>query len=420
MKYINLIVIIALLLGHVMAVPLVRTDEINTTQNWNSQLHGVQNGTAAQDVVTYSQLHNSTSGMYTVGNNDSSADFNTADYTNDSDCFAAALVKGSIYIKSGSYISSWPSEIPSNRVVEISPGAIIKNTCTNLGAYDPGGALSINLRYYNAIFINSDRANGNKNITIRGGILDGNGAGPGDMAHGIQFLGVIDGLVEDVNIYGCNGDGICISHAGLAGAEIGSNGITVRDCTIENLIGVSRNGISVLWGNNTTFINNRIRGIRSGICWEGEHTHNGIAAQNSISDFSSYGIQAEMAEGVGYSISDIEIANNLVGPSSYPANLVVGIRFYVVNHIYGMAGNSVISNNVINGVEGSTVYGIQVKNTDTCVLVAGNMIHDVYATVGISVQNSICPVVHGNLINLTGGSDTENLGNTNPVFTDNW
>lgn len=67
MRKILTILILALLIGGACAADtLINPTRINTTKSWNSQLHGITNGTAAQDAVTYSQWQ---SGAYNTFEN---------------------------------------------------------------------------------------------------------------------------------------------------------------------------------------------------------------------------------------------------------------------------------------------------------------------------------------------------------------
>jgi hypothetical protein len=170
--------------------------DATTTVKGKIQLAGDLGGTASAPTVknrTY----------ITVGKNDSTADFNTADYANDSLAIIAAVTAASSTNKGRKVVIRGDDStvytvgdssilLPSNFTFESQPGVIlrVKN--------NPSGTNPVSIR-------NSDSNNGNTNITLRNITGDGNGANQvaGQSSGGVfmVFTGVQNLNYDNVKVY---------------------------------------------------------------------------------------------------------------------------------------------------------------------------------------------------------------------------
>lgn len=121
--------------------------------------------------------------------------------TDDTATIIAAIAAGSVYFPPLTYLVSGQISVPSNRLVKLSPGATLLRKA---GTGQQNAATLTNANF----FVNSDTINGNSNITIDGGIYDGNQAnqtpltfpGTGQYCGGVgmRFLNVTGLVMRDL------------------------------------------------------------------------------------------------------------------------------------------------------------------------------------------------------------------------------
>jgi hypothetical protein len=113
-----------------------------------------------------------------------------------------------------------------------------------------------------AMIVNSDTENGNHDIQITGGRINGNKKMYSDSeAHGILLVKVTHSNIEGVEVSDCGGDGIRIS----------GNGVRTRFCILSNItvLGNNSSGLNIMWASRQVLVSeilasgNGLFGVRS-------------------------------------------------------------------------------------------------------------------------------------------------------------
>lgn len=277
MRLITLFLIISLLAGGSLAAQtkINASTQINWTGNIGSQIHGVANGTAAQDVVTYSQLARVTPQDFGAVANDATEDTSAIQDAID---FAASHGNVTVISPPGTYIAGNIQLRNNTHIVGIGrsiwklpDGAV--NASINGGLVDANGDYPANVIGTTLIddgdtwYDGGTRAKDVNNVAfivrdciIEGLTIDGNRANnivtevsenSAAMGAGISLNGACNVTVRDCTIYENTLDGIFLGYSLHGGSD---------NCTIENnvIYENDRCGIAVVTGKNNKILDNTI------------------------------------------------------------------------------------------------------------------------------------------------------------------
>lgn len=144
-----------------------------------------------------------------------------------------------IYIPKGTYLISTSLVVYSDTTIIAHPQAEI--------IFKPNSAST------GATLIENDTANGIKNITIIGGIWNGNGdTQPHDSQRGLRFIGVTNLCIKDMQVTSINGWGIMIQNC---------QNFLIENIEFDQLEGYAQNGDGIHISNSSDGIVQNIRGF---------------------------------------------------------------------------------------------------------------------------------------------------------------
>lgn len=335
-------------------------------------------------------------------------------------------IGGTVQLDFGTYVISDTLLIPSNITLDLN-----------------GATLQADDNLNDNILQNEDVANGNENIVIRNGTIEGNSANqtPGtNPCHGIALYYTSSSLIEDVTVHDCELDGIYMGVTGnIDGIACGGpcSGITIRDNEVTDN---RRNGISVTRGqfveiDNVTALGNNVGVLDDPLYYAGTFDFEPNEPSDVVTDIEvrNCNITAEYAPAimvqatsgtkeryrfhnntitqtderaiVFFSIaSDVVITNNDITTINSPSAIWLNGQTQIIDNV-------TISGNVINGDDETGSNGIGLNYVENGV-VNGNTIEDYTTAIGVLLLNDDVAVTNNTFVSCTSGVNVTG-GSTN-------